>query len=49
MAMSVCNHLDQSMVTTLPRPIAGCEECLSGWVQARDSRISMGGLMVNSR
>ena len=35
---TVCSHLDQIQVTTLPQPVAGCEECLkigSGWVHLR--------------
>jgi hypothetical protein len=34
----LCSHLDQIAVTTLPRSIAGCEECLrigSSWVHLR--------------
>ena len=34
----VCSHLDQIQVTTLPEPIAGCEECLAAggwWVHLR--------------
>src|SRR5665811_1497230 len=36
--MAVCSHLDAIRVTTLPEPIAGCEECLkigSRWVHLR--------------
>jgi uncharacterized UBP type Zn finger protein len=36
--MEVCSHLDAIRVTTLPEPIAGCEECLkigSPWVHLR--------------
>jgi uncharacterized UBP type Zn finger protein len=36
--MAVCSHLDTIEVTTLPDPIAGCEECLqmgSRWVHLR--------------
>ncbi len=38
MTTPICTHLDQIAVTTLPAPIAGCEECLklgSGWVHLR--------------
>jgi len=38
MAQPVCTHLDQIVVTELPSPIAGCEECLkigSIWVHLR--------------
>jgi hypothetical protein len=36
--MDDCSHLDAIRVTSLPEPIAGCEECLkigSGWVHLR--------------
>jgi len=36
--MAVCSHLDAIRVTTLPEPIAGCEECLKigqAWVHLR--------------
>ena len=35
---SICSHLDQIEVATLPEHVAGCEECLkigSGWVHLR--------------
>ena len=38
MATSVCSHLDQIVVRTLPPSITGCEECLkmgSTWVHLR--------------
>ena len=38
MADPICTHLDQIRVTTLPAPIAGCEECLKiggTWVHLR--------------
>lgn len=38
MSGPACTHLDQIMVTELPVPIAGCEECLkigSGWMHLR--------------
>jgi uncharacterized UBP type Zn finger protein len=34
----VCAHLDQVVVTELPSPVAGCEDCLrigSRWVHLR--------------
>lgn len=34
----ICTHLDQIQVTELPKPVAGCEECLkigSDWVHLR--------------
>jgi uncharacterized UBP type Zn finger protein len=37
-SVSICSHLDQIEVTTLPEHVAGCEECLkigSGWVHLR--------------
>ena len=36
--MSVCSHLDEVRVTTLPAVIPGCEECLaihSRWLHLR--------------
>jgi uncharacterized UBP type Zn finger protein len=36
--MTACSHLDQVLVTALPAPIAGCEDCLamgSRWVHLR--------------
>jgi uncharacterized UBP type Zn finger protein len=36
--MATCSHLDQVRITTLPEPIAGCEDCLSigsTWVHLR--------------
>ena len=38
MSTPACTHLDQIQVTTLPDPIAGCEECLkigSRWLHLR--------------
>jgi uncharacterized UBP type Zn finger protein len=38
MATTVCTHVDEIAVTSLPETIAGCEECLktgSRWVHLR--------------
>ena len=37
--MDGCTHLDSIRITTLPAPIAGCEECLKTggrWVHLRE-------------
>jgi hypothetical protein len=36
--MAECSHLDTIQITTLPTPIAGCEECLKiggSWLHLR--------------
>ena len=38
MSTPACAHLDQVLVTELPQPVEGCEECLkigSSWVHLR--------------